>query len=86
MKTKLNLLKNTNSATQWYSDLRQKHKLTFIKLDIIGMYSSITEELFLRALKWAEQFIDISVEEKKILLQSKKSNLFHDNEPWEKRW
>ena len=85
IKTKLNLLKNTNSATQWYSDLRQKHKLTFIQLDVIGMYGSITEELFLKALKWAEQFIDISEEEKEILLQSKKSTLYHDNKPWEKK-
>ena len=48
-------------------------------------YGSIKEELFREAIEWAEQFVDISDEEKDILIQTKKSTLFHDSDPWRKK-
>ena len=80
-----NQWRNTKSAVKWYINLRQKHKLSFIQLDVDGFYGSISEKLFLEALEWAEKYVDISDEDKKILIQSKKSFLFHKDRPWEKK-
>ena len=62
-----------------------KHKQKFIQFDIVDFYPSITEELFKEVIEWAEQYTDISEEEKEILFQSKKSFLFHKEEPWKKK-
>ena len=84
-KLEYNQWRNTKSAVKWYINLRQKHKLSFIQLDVDGFYGSISEKLFLEALEWAEKYVDISDEDKKILIQSKKSFLFHKDRPWEKK-
>ena len=60
-----NQWRNTKSAVKWYINLRQKHKLSFIQLDVDSFYGSISEKLFLEALEWAEKYVDISDEDKK---------------------
>ena len=65
--------------------LRQKHLLKFIQLDIKDFYGSIIQEMFVAALEWAGKHVKISEETKEILVQSKKSFLFHKNEDWKKK-
>ena len=48
-------------------------------------YPSISEELLEKALNYASQFIDISPEDRKILLQSRKSTLHSKGEAWTKK-
>ena len=80
-KTGLNQWKNTGSARDWYTRLKQKHKLTFIQFDVDGMYPNITEELLGDAIEWAREFVEVSDEEKDIIFQSKRSNIYHKDEP-----
>ena len=84
-KLKYNQWKNTGSAVKWYCRLQQKHKLKFIQADMKDFYGNITEELFTAALEWAGEHVEISDETKEILIQSKKSFLFHSDEPWRKK-
>ena len=84
-KTGLNQWKNTGSARDWYIQLKQKHKLTFIQFDVDGMYPNITEELLDEAIEWAKEFVPISDEEKDIIFQAKRSNIYHEDKPWQKK-
>ena len=58
-----NLWKNTNEVIKWFSNLKQKHKLSFVQFDVENFYPSITEELLEKALTYASQFVDISPED-----------------------
>ena len=53
--------------------------------DIVNFYPSITPELLTLALEWAEQFIDITDEEKKIIIEARKSLLIFNGSPWSKK-
>ena len=48
-------------------------------------YPSISENLLKEALKWAENLVDISAEEIKTILDTKKSILFNNNQAWVKK-
>ena len=84
-KTKFNQWKNSSSVIDWFKNLEDKKKLKFIQFDICEFYASISEKLLLEALEFAESFMDISDEEKDIILQAKRNLLFDKNIPWVKK-
>ena len=84
-KTGFNQWKNNTSMLNWYIKQRQKHKLTFIQFDVDDFYGSIGEELLNDAIDWANKYVDITEDERKIILQSKKSILYHNQHPWTKK-
>ena len=53
--------------------------------DIVKFYPSISQEMLELALDWAKQFIDISDEERNIILQARKSLLVFDGSHWTKK-
>ena len=85
MKTGFNQFKNSDCFIKWYCRQRQKHKLSFIQLDVDDMYGSITKELLEDAIEWAQQYVYISDEDKEIIFQAKKSLIYNDDEPWNKK-
>ena len=82
--TSLNLWKNTDDVMNWFTASPEKEKSKFIKFDICEFYLSITDELLKKALNYAKSFVDISDEDEEIILHSKRSLLFHNNEVWTK--
>ena len=84
-KTKFNQWKNSKAVIDWFKNIADKKRLRFIQFAIIEFYSSITEELLNAALDFAEQFVNISAEERRIILQAKESLLFDKNTPWTKK-
>ena len=84
-KTKFNQWKNSFSVIDWFNNIQDKANLSFIQFDIVEFYPSISENLLKEALKWAENMVDISAEEIKIILDTKKSILFNNNQAWVKK-
>ena len=69
----------------WFKDIKDKIRYKFIQFDIIEFYPTITLELLIEAIDYARNFVDISEDEKKIILQTKQSFLFNKNTPWVKK-
>ena len=69
----------------WFKNIQNKEKYTFLKLDIVSFYSSISEELLDLAISWAKTLVQITNEEVKIIKHSRKSFLFHKKECWIKK-
>ena len=84
-KSKLRQWKNTHEVLMWFKQLKNKKKKTFILFDVCSFYPSITPELLSLALDWATMYVNITSEEKNIIMQSKKSYLYTRNKPWVKK-
>lgn len=79
------LLKNTTETIDWFNNINYKSNKSFIQLDIVDYYPSVSEDLFNEAIQFAEQFAPISNDDKKILKNARKSVLYHKNDVWEKQ-
>ena len=84
-KTGLNQWKSSQDVLSWFNNLQDKQNYTFLKLDIVSFYPSITEELLLDAINWAKTFTPITNDESKIIIHSRKSLLFYKKKPWIKK-
>ena len=58
----------------------------FIQFDIENLYPSISRKLFNEAISFAKLYCDINDDDLSIILQSRKTLLFFDNNPWVKRY
>ena len=85
VKTDLNQWQSSDQVVSWFKNIQNKEKYTFLKLDIVSFYSSISEELLDQAISWAKTLVQITNEEVKIIKHSRKSFLFHKNECWIKK-
>ena len=83
--TKINQWKNTSSVLKWFNSLENKNSLSFICFDVCEFYPSITEKLLSNALDFATKYRRITGHEREIILQAKRSPLFSENCPWEKK-
>ena len=84
-RTNLNLWKNSDSVIEWFKNLDNKNSLTFIQFDICEFYPSISEKLMKDALNYAKTHTEITTEDTKTILQTKKSFLFENGTPWVKK-
>ena len=82
---KYNLWKNSMDIIDWFKNIRNKKRSTFIQFDIIEFYSSITRELLLKSLNHAREYTDITDEEVEIILACRKSILSDYRRTWVKR-
>ena len=76
-KVSTNLWKNTASVLEWYNGIDQKARHTFVVLDIVDFYASITEDLLRQAISFAQQHVEVSEEEITIIMHARKSLLFN---------
>lgn len=83
--TKMNQWKNSDEVISWYNSRQLTKSSSFICFDICDFYPSITEDLLKKALDYGARFNTISNDEREIILSSKKSLLFNNDEPWFKR-
>ena len=77
-KCKLNQWKNTKDVINWFSQLRQKNKLTFLAFDIIDFYPSISDELLNKSIEWARKHTSIDDQEYETIMHSRRT-LLHDD-------
>lgn len=87
-KLKLDLFKNSDEAIAWFNKNKthpQRRNPKFVIYDICDFYPSVTEKLMNDALDWASNYVEISHEERNVIIKSKYAFLFHNNRPWVKR-
>ena len=70
---------------EWFTKINNKEKHSFIVLDIVDFYPSISEALLNDALNYAKQFIAISDDDREIIMHARKFLLFDSNTPWIKK-
>ena len=84
-KTEINQWVSTKDVIQWFNSLENTQNARFLKFDIESFYPSITKNTLIKALEWAEKYVNISGEDKEIILQARKTFLFKDGTPWVKK-
>ena len=85
LEIKVNQWKSTKVVIDWFKNIKEKPKCTFIKFDVDNFYPSITEELFNKGIRFARQHVNISDNELNIILQARKTLLHHNDQPWTKK-
>ena len=68
----------------YYYYYENKQNCHFITGDIRNFYGEISEELLNKALDWAETITPIHPQHREIILQVRKTFLFHKGRPWVK--
>ena len=81
----LNQWRNTAVVIDWFKDIPNKSRSSFIKFDIVDFYPSITEELLDKAVEFAKSVTEIDDSELRIIKHARKSLLFNGNEQWVKK-
>ena len=84
-KTELSQWKNSYDVINWFKNINNKSKCSFIILDICEFYPSISEKILRDALNWASSLVNISDEEKRIIISAKRSILYMDNVAYKKK-
>ena len=84
-KIKMNQWKSDKDVINWFTGITAKGRCTFFQFDIDNFYPSITLELFNKAIAYAKSYFTISDQDVKIIMQARKTLLFHDDDPWTKR-
>ncbi|PIK55408.1 hypothetical protein BSL78_07679 [Apostichopus japonicus] len=83
--TKVNQWRSTLSVIEWFRNIQNKDKHTFISFDIVEFYPSITRSLLEKAIAMAKEHTHISNQDIQIIMHSKKSILFDNGTPWRKK-
>ena len=83
--TKTNQWKNTNSTIEWFKNIKNKDKCSFIIFDIAEFYPSITKELLTESINFAKEHVQISNDDIDIIMHARKALLYNNNQPWVKR-
>ena len=83
--TNINQWKNAQNVLYWFDKIENKRDVAFIEHDIENFYPSITVELLYKSIQFAKEITSIPDEDVDIIMQSRKTILFHNQEPWVKR-
>ena len=84
-KTKLEQWKNTQAVIKWFQQVKNEKRASFIQFDICEFYPSISQDLLNNALDFASRYVNISVEDREIILHARKTFLFSNGAPWNKK-
>jgi hypothetical protein len=84
-KTGVNLWRKTTDVVNWFKNITNKQSCTFISFDVVDFYPSITIELLTKALDYASNHINITDQDKHIIIHAKNSVLIHNQQTWIKR-
>ena len=73
------------SVVKWFKGLVNKDRMRFIEFDIKSYYPSITRDLLNNALDWVSTMVDISEEDRDLIMHTRKSILVNGSDTWIKR-
>ena len=62
--------KDTSSVIEWFVNIKEKKRSSFIVVDIESFYPSITERLFTNAIQFTKQITEISDYDMSLINQS----------------
>ena len=78
----VNQWKNSNAVIEWFKNIQNKSKRSFIVFDIENFYPSISLTLFNNAIQFAKEICEIPDNDLSIIMHSRKTLLFNNGEPW----
>ena len=81
----MNQWRNTKSVIEWFKATKNESKSSFIKFDIVDFYPSISKELLLKAIKYAQTVTNIQEKVIKMIYHARKSLLFDKGNEWVKK-
>ena len=79
----VNQRRNTQNVKDWFGNIEEKTRHSFISFDIIDFYPSISENVLDQTLSWASNLASISNEDISIIKHARKF-LFNNEKPWTK--
>ena len=68
--TDVNLWKSTHEVLNWFREIPNKNEGSFINFDIVEFYPSITEDLLINAMHFAQEYTVIEDQEKDIIIHA----------------
>ena len=77
--------KNPAEVIQWFQNIKEKERCSFVNFDIVEFYPSISPTLLDKSLTWARQLVTITNDEMDIISNARKSLLFSNGESWKKK-
>ena len=86
LNTNLNHWRNTTTVIDWFKDVANKKQFSFIQFDVENFYPSISLKLFNEAIQYTSTITEISDSDKTTIKHSRKTLLFHNKQPWEKKF
>jgi hypothetical protein len=84
-RTEVNQWKNSLSVIDWFNNIKNKPRHSFLTFDIAEFYPSITEELLDKAIAWAQNYVTISEQQIEIIKHARNSLLFSNGKTWIKQ-
>ena len=84
-KSGLTQWKSDLSVVRWFKGLENRSSMRFIEFDIVAYYPSITRDLLNKALDWVSTMVDISEEDRDLIMHTRKSILVNGSDTWIKR-
>ena len=70
-----NILKNSNDTMEWFRNIKNKSKNTFIQFDIIDFYPTISKKVLIDSINYAKNYVEITDEQYQIILTCRKTVL-----------
>lgn len=80
-KTGVNQWKNSASVIEWFKEIPNKSRHTFLSFDIDNFYPSISVDLLRNSIDYAKKHISISEQDINIIMHARKSLLFTKETP-----
>ena len=77
--------KNTSSVIDWFKNIPSKRQSSFIQFDVEHFYPSISLTLSNNAIQYACEITEITNHDISIIKHSRKTLLFNNNQPWQKK-
>ena len=81
----LNQWNNTTNVLNWFKNIKDKNSYNFLIFDIVEFYPSINEKLLIDSIHFAEQYVNITAENKALIHHARKSLLFCNDQVWIKK-
>ena len=81
----VNQWKDKTEVIHWFKKIPNKSRHKFLVFDVENFYPSITKELLMKALNFAEKRVGVSKEDKDFIYQARKYLLFNKGEAWMKK-
>jgi len=78
-------MEKIGDVTEWFKNIDNKNRATFIIIDIENYYPSITSEILEGAISWAETYVQITNEEKEMIFSTKHNILYNLGQSWVKK-
>ena len=77
----INQWKNSQAVVEWFKNIPNKNNASFKIFDIESFYSSISPELFHKAINFVKTICDIPDKDISIIMQSRRTLLFSNKKP-----